>query len=370
MFVNFAAVIAALGADAAIRIANEARAPGDYLFETLLPEEQRWTYSISSGSMSIRPTMAGLVGMDSPYPPGGIIDVSTFVEQTAKIANEVPLSEQALREMQQMLMALTANNQPTNETAQREVLNFYDKVVVQPHLDAMEWLRGQALCFGSINWTYNRKDLVVSYGVPGANILATRTVAGNTYYGGSASAWWADIKALRKALRGNVRAILAHPDTVDMARFNNVNAMVPIAEGNGTITLRRTVNNGTAFSPDAADTVTIVLYDREGEIVDPANPTQSLIIPFMERGKLVAIGNPGRNGYRVGEGATDDPRYEGRLGYTHIAPTTENGGRPGRWGQLYTPENAPWSLRGRAVTNGLPVIETPEKIAIATTEMA
>jgi hypothetical protein len=100
---NFAVALAALGLGAAFRIANEARTPADYLFASLLPEQNRSTYTISSGQMIVRATMAGLVGMDSPYPPSGIIDLSTFLERTAKVANNTTLTEQALRELQAML---------------------------------------------------------------------------------------------------------------------------------------------------------------------------------------------------------------------------------------------------------------------------
>jgi hypothetical protein len=368
MFLNFQAVIAALGAGAVFRIANEARPAGDYLFNTILPERNMWTYNVDSGSMEIRPTMAGMVGMDSPYPPGGIVSVTTFLEQTAKLANEIGLNEATLRQMQQMMQQLAINAQPTTESLEREVLNFLDKVVLQPHFDAMEWLRGQALCFGSINWTYGRKDLVVSYGVPAGNIFATRS--GTDYYGGTTSKFWTDVVNIRRALKGRVRAIIAHPDTIDLARYNPDNSMVVVGEGDGSITFRR-VNADGQFTNDRGDTVSIVAYDREGEIIDPANPAQSLVVPMMERGKLVGIGiSGGTRGFRVGEGATDDVDNDVAIGYTHIAPTIEGGGRPGRWSQLYTPENRPWELRGRAVTNGLPVIENPELVAIATTDMS
>jgi hypothetical protein len=119
MFLNFQAVIAALGAGAVFRIANEARPAGDYLFNTILPERNMWTYNVDSGSMEIRPTMAGMVGMDSPYPPGGIVSVTTFLEQTAKLANEIGLNEATLRQMQQMMQQLAINAQPTTESLER-----------------------------------------------------------------------------------------------------------------------------------------------------------------------------------------------------------------------------------------------------------
>lgn len=369
MFLNFQALITAIGPQAVFRIANERRPPGDYLFNTILPERNLWTYNIDSGSLVVRPTMAGLVSMDSPYPPGSIIDVTQFLEQTAKIANEVKLTEATLRQMQQMMIRLQIDSQPTNDAATSEILNFLDKVVLQPHDDAMEWLRGQALCFGSINWSMNRKDLVVSYGVPAGNILAART--GTAYYGGSTSAFWADVVLLRRALKGRVRVMMAHPDTIDIIRYNTVNNLVTVNDEGGSVTFRKIIPATGQFTQDAGDTITIVGYDKEGEIIDPANPNASLIIPFMERGKLIAIGrNTGERGFRVGEGATDDPENDVEIGYTHIAPTVEGGGRPGRWSQLFTPEGRPWELHGRGVTNGLPVIENPELLAIATTNMS
>jgi hypothetical protein len=371
MFLNLAAVIASLGRDAAFRIANAARVPGDYLFNSILPERQVWNYQVDAGNMTVRSTMAGLVGMDSIYPPGGMVETSTFLENTAKIAVEVGLSEAALRQMQQFLMNARINNQPTDEAARDEVLNFLDKVIIQPMMDRAEWLRGQALTFGAINWTFGDRALVVNYGVPSGNFLPLRTIASGNNYAGASSKWWADIQAIRRALRahGGLRAIIAHPDTVDEARYNTVNEMVVTAETNSSITFRRVIPATGQFTADANDTVTIVMYDLEGEVLNPANTAQTLRVPFMTRGKLVGVGNNRNTGFRVGMGSTDDPNASNDLGYTHVAPTIEGGGRPGRWAQLYTPEAAPWEMRGRSAQNLLPVIEAPERLVIATTEM-
>lgn len=380
MNLDFAAAIATLNresdiGDAAFEVANDARSPGDYLFAQILPEINMPDYAVHSGNMTVRATMAGLVGMDSPYPTGGLVEMSTFLEQTAKIAIEVGLTEQALRSIQNFVMRLMAQGQPTNEVAVNEALNFLNLVIIQPLLDTNEWLRGQVLQHGQINWNFNKRSLVVDYGVPAANFLATRTVAANTYYGGTASKFWDDIRSLRKQV-GRVRAFIAHPDTIDMARFNPANGMATIAEGENTVTFRRFARDAGGavdprqFSLDASEQVTFITYAKEAEILDLANPGQSLIVPFLSTGKVIAIGDVSNNGYQPGMGSQDtnlDPR---RLGYTHIAPTVEGGGRTGRWAQLYVPENAPWSLRGRAAENVLPVLEAPNSIAVATTEMA
>lgn len=369
MNLNFAAVIAQLGAGAAFRIARAARAAADYLFNTLLPDREVPSYHVDSGSMTIRPTMPGLVGMDSPYPPGGAIEVSTFLEQTAKLAHEVPMTEQALRHLQQMLMHLQVSGADTNERMLQEALNFLDKVIIQPHLDVREWLKGQALAYGAIDWKFNKKELKVDYGIPANHKLPKRT--GNDAYHGSTSKFWDDVRQIRRLLRrySEVR-IIAHPDTVEAAQYNPANNMATIAEGDGSVTFRRwsDPNNRVAFSPDANDQVTILKYGLEGEILLPNG--QTAVVPFLDRGVMVGVGiGRRRGGYVVGQGAADDPLVGVALGYGHVAPTVEGGGVPGLWADLYTPENRPWQLIGRAAQNFLPVIEDPDAVVIASTEM-
>lgn len=379
---NFQAVLAALGGSAAVfRIANAARAAGDYLLASLLPEIQRNDYTVTAGNMTVKATMAGLVGMDSPYPPGGMVSASYFMEQTAKIANSVRLNEKALRELQRMVQVLQLGGGDTNEALTQEVLNFFDKVVMQPHLDTFEWLRAQALFTGAINWTFGKIPLVVSYGVPAAHFLPTRTTVGGTAYGAADSAFWSDVRELSRILKGNVRALIAHPDTLDEIIYNDANGMRVVTDtGIGpirTVSLQRFARDAAGDfisgqdSNDARDRTTIIAYAREAEIINPANPETTIQIPFAPRGKLLAVGNNTDSGYIVGRGSQEeDPNESNRLGYTHIGPTVEGNGAPGRWGRMYTPENTPWALIGQAVTNGLPVIESPDKIAVATTELA
>lgn len=376
MNLDFAAALATLnteaGGDAAFALANAARAPGDYLFAQLLPEVNMFSYSVESSNMTVRSTMAGLVAMDSPYPPGGMVEVSSFLEKSAKIGNEVALNEQTLRTLQDMVIRLALAGQPTNEVAAREALNFLDKVIIQPHLDTAEFLRSEALVFGEIDWTFNKKQLLVNYGVPAANMLTERT--GNDAYHGTTSKFWDDIALLRRRVR-RVRAFIVHSETIDAARYNLANGMVVSAETDSTITFRRWVRNGDGsyqagvFSQDASDAVTFIIYDKEAEVLDPADTSRTIVMPFMPRGKILAIGDATNNGYMPGQGSVDENLDPRRLGYTHMAPTTEGGGRPGRWAQLYVPQHSPYQLNGRGATNLLPVIERPDMIAVASTEM-
>jgi hypothetical protein len=377
MNLNFAVVLAALGVNAAFRIANAARAGAEYLFASLLPEQPRFDYTVESGSMTVRATMAGLVGMDSPYPPGGIVEASSFLEKTAKVANHIRLNEASLRQMQTMMLQLQLAGTPTTERVQQEVLNFLNKVVIQPHLDTAEWMRARALFTGKLQWTFNKIVLNVNYGVPASHFLAQRT--GTDAWDGTTSKFWEDIRLLRKRLKNNVRAFVLHEDTLEAIRYNDANGMVVTSEsGSGairTVTFRRFARDAAGvfdprqFSADSTDQVTFIAYSAEAEVIDPADPATPVVVPFVPRGKILAVANNTASGFVVGQGSTEDPDESNRLGYTHLAPTVEAGGIPGRWADLFTPEFEPWSLHGRGVTNLLPVIEAADKIAVASSTL-
>lgn len=366
---SFTDALRTLGPDAAFRLINAARPPQAYIFAQFLPERPSTSYDVKSGSMTVRTTMAGLVGMDAPYPEANAIDVSTFLEQSAKLAHAVDLPERAVRTLQDIMMRLQlAGGDVTREMVQ-EVLNFTNALIIQPHLDAAEWLRGQALCTGAIDWTFNKKNIKVDYGVPSANKLANRT--GNNAYGGSTSQFWTDIRAARKALRWNVRALVAHPDMIDAIIYNSANSLQVVNQTNSSITIQKLVassNGGDRPSTDARDTVTIISYGLEGEIMDTANPGKTTKVPFMPKTKIAALGNNTGTQYTVGAGSRQPVDYE--LGYTHVAPTVEGNGAPGRWARVFVPEDRPWALRGEGVQNTLPVLESPDKIVILSSDLS
>lgn len=366
---TFEDAITALGGAAGIfRYANQVPPASEYMFASLLPERNDPEYSIRTGTMTIRATMAGLSATDSPYAPGGVAEVATFVKDVAKITNQVAITEAALRRIQSILARMTLDGQNTLEFLQNEVLNFLEHVVLQAHMDRMEWLRGKALTAGAINWSYNGISLVVDYGIPADNFLANRT--GNDAWDGSTSKFWDDIRLLATQLRYNVAAYICHVDTLMAIVNNDANKADLVRQSGNLYTLRRLVGDNDRPSSNMLDTVTIAAYQREGEILDTANPGQTTTVKFMPTGKILAVGRNTETGYRVGMGAQPDPEDAFALGYTHLAPTVEGGGRPGRWAQVYMPENLPMQLHGRAVTNGLPVIEAPKKVAVASSDLS
>lgn len=375
MNITFAEAITTLGGPPAIaRIANQARTPADYLFASFLPERRIESYNVKTSSMTVRATMAGLVAMDTPYPPGGHVSLATFMEQTAKLALHVSLPEATLREIVALINAVTARNGDAPKTLATEVLNFLNKVIIQGMMDRDEWLRGQALIHAAIDWTFTGTPLVVDYGRAAGNTLPLRTVGNADAYHLPGSLFWTDMRAARSLLKQRVRAAVARSTTID-AIVENEDNNLEITEQTGrgfTVRRLRTMGGNTVPSADARDVITLVPYDREGEILDPATAYKTTLqIPFMEEGAILYVGENARSEYRVGEGegSTDDPDNDLMLGYTHMAPTVEANGTPGRWAELYTPEREPWALHGRGAENMLPVIEAPNKTVVARTEM-
>lgn len=364
---NFSQALIELGPLAGFRIINEARPGNEYLFETFLPEENKPTYHVEDAFITIRTTMAGLAGQSSPYPPSGAMEISTFLEKSAKVANEVALEEGALRQIQEILTRMALQAMGTGRTFDstpqmvQEALNFYDKLVVQAHTDTAEWLRSQALRLGKVDWQYGDMHALVDYGVP-ASFLPAKYTGGDAFDQSGSKFWTAHYNALA-ALYYNVRAVIMHTTTWIKIRNNPANNMLVTevqkgANGITTWSVQRWINRGATnlvASPDANDILQVITYDLEGEVLDPNNPGKTLRVPFMPDGQILYIANNANSGYRVGEGATRDPMRDLALGYTHLAPTVEGGGAMGRWGDMFVPQHQPWSLHARGVSNVLPV---------------
>lgn len=373
MDLNFANVIAQLGPDFALNVINDPRQAGDYYLTRFLPEELRGTYDAKGGAMTIRATMAGMVGMDSAYPPGGAISASSFNEQIAKIAQDVPLTEKVRRELRALVQALGATSS-TDQIIQENILRFADKVLAQGQLDTAEWMRGKALTTGKLEWIFNGITLAVDYGITSGNLFAQRTTTAG--YGGTSSVFWADWKAALALLKGQLREAFAHPDTINLIIANSVNKITLTAQDftNGTAEFAQFTGDASTgprnLSSDVRDRARIVGYGAEGDLIDPDVPGVAQATPFVPRGLVVMVGNPVRRGMTIGLGsATQSETNPLRLGYTHIGPTEENNGVPGRWSEIFTPENQPYMVRGRTAANILPVIEAPDKFVVLSTTM-
>lgn len=346
------------------RIVNEARPGGRYIFNAILPERNRPEWEAKDGSMKVITTAAGLVGMDSAYPKGGAIKVETFSEKLAKIAISNQMDEKTLRELHGYVQAVANRNGNTKAAIVENILNYYDKIVVQALMDRTEWLRSMALCTGALDWTFNKKRLLVDYGIPSGNVAAQDT--SNDAWGGTASKFWTRVSGIRRALKGNVRVMIAHPDTIDAIRYNAVNSLVVTEEGDGFIAFRKVNSNGD-FTKDQSDIVRLLSYGMEIETLSLTTPGETIKTPIMPRGILLGIGSNPQSGYEVGAGSTDD--VTDTLGYTHVGPTVEGDFQLGRWGRVFTPEERQWSLEAEGVANLLPVITEPSLLARASTTL-
>ena len=370
--VTFATILENLGPDFALRIINAARQESDYLLTRYLPERRRTSYSVKGGNIRIVPTMAGLTGMDSPYPPGGQISVSKFLAETGKVANTMTLTEEVLREMQEIMIRNQAQGQSNKEYVAEVILNFTDKVLLQSHRDTFEWLRGQALANGAINWSYGDITLNVDYQIDSERMFSTRTTTSGEAYGESSSLYWEDRRKAHRLLDGQIEEEVMHIDTFYEIAENPANNIEILSDTDQTFRIRKLVGNNERPTTDSRETASIRTYSKEGSIIDASNPEQTQNVPFFPRGKVLYVGSADQSGFdisNVGEGATPDE--DGReLGYTHIAPTTEGMGQLGRWLRVFTPEQRPMQLKGEGVTNGLPVVSEDAQLAVASTEMA
>src|SRR5699024_1188291 len=178
-------------------------------------------------------------------------------------AIQANLSEKARREIRQFAerYALRGRDGEIAALVQQTVLNFINKLLLQPHFDRTEYLRGQALAMGQIDWTFGGINLKVDYPIPSDHMFATRT--GNDGYGGTSSKWWADHRKAQRLLKGTYDLSIAHPDTIDEIVYNDANSANILSIANGRYTIQRFRGSLERPSTDARETMTLVAYSKE-----------------------------------------------------------------------------------------------------------
>lgn len=367
---NFAEVVRNLPPDLVPRIINGRRTPSRYVFNEILPNRNLISREAKSGTMTIHSVMAGLVAMDSPYPRASAISMAGFSESLAKVAISNGLNEQQAWDLHELLRIKWSQGglSLATEAMVQFMFNFVDKILLQPLDDTAEWMKGQALCTGAINWTFNSKKLEVDYGIPAAAFFTQRT--GNDAYHGSTSKFWDDIVKIKRYFKGNLRGILAHPDTLDAARYNTANSMAVINESNSSIQFRKINGTTGQFTVDSNDQITIAQYGDSGKAIDHNNPGVLIEKPFMPKGLLLGVGRNVTNDLLVTDTQDTNPDA---IGYHHVGPTMEamhQGDPTGHyWSRTYSPQERPWEWIGEAVANMLPIIENNNLICVASTEM-
>lgn len=379
--------------------ARQAATPGDYLLNSILPDENRPNYNVSGGSLTITPTMLQGVPMDTPFAPFGSVSASQFFENTTKVGGALFFTERQQRELQDWVTSIIA----TGATMGRNLSEVYGTLDVNPetgfasndtvngrrlnavlglartiqvaHWDTREYLKGKALAYGEIqsgDFAFAGNDLVVDYGVPAGNKFTART--GNDAYGGSTSKFWTDVRALARYMT-NIRLIM-NSNTYYAIVDNSVNQLIVTDEAavnNYGATYRVRKYDQTKTSPaiiDKRDTVTLITYNRAGSVIknDVKNGASLQSVQFIPDGKIIAVGDLNTSEFMI-DNAILDPEMTYRLGYNHIAPTVEGQNVPGVWSRIYTPEGKPWSLLAETASNFLPVITAPKRLYILTTSV-
>ena len=374
---NFAAIIEQLNArlpksdNFAFRIARASVVPADYVFNSILPQEDRMGYHVDGGTMTITPTMLGMVPMDSPYPPMGAISTTTFFENTTKLGGQMFFPEKFQRDLiswEQSIASLGFNDGASTGSiassinARRlEAVIGFANMVAKAHWDTNEFLRGQALTLGLLNWTYSDIPLSVNYNVPSANLPAQRT--GTAAYNGSASTFWTDIRWVYTKLE-NPQFIMNTNTWLAIIGQAANNIRVVVNEG-GVREIVRFVGTTETNSTDMRDRVRIVIYNKSGSVIKADGTLQAK--PFLPDGKIICVGRATPDGFEFTQGSVANPDNDLRLGYTHIAPTIEGQGRPGPWARIFVPEARPYQLIAETAGNMLPVILNPNRLVVLDT---
>lgn len=362
---TIAAIMNSMTPDDFFTIANRPVDEGEYALSAILPDELRNGYEARSGSIRVISTPAGETGMDSPYVPVGGLEMDAFSRPIAKFSAEVVLSEQLQRELQATIQQIRLGNFGGGDTLtflRNFVLDWLNTVIRQAFSDKNEMMKAEVLTTGALVL----RGGTISYGVPAANLLPARTGTAS-YTTGTASAFWADMRAADSRLNGAVRARVMSMNTLNKIIDNPANNIVVTGDATSAggnvrvVQVRRVVNNGAQFSLDARDGTTLIGYGRRVQLRSPGGAfVQQQVMPD---GKIAIAGT---NEIQVLQTAGMIVRRPG-LGRFHIGPTVENDGRPGIWVRGYTPEGRPMNAVAQGVENGLPILDAAERLVIATT---
>lgn len=388
MNLNFQAAIAYLrstaGGNFASDLANGARPDAAYVFTNdVLPIREVASYFVQAAGTIIRATMTGLVGMDSLGGPIGAVEMNTFLANTAKFGGHAHFNEATLRELQNAAQNVFNTGGDTVQFAVDNVLNFVQKLLIQPQLDTLEYLAVRACMTGALDWTFNQKRLQVNYGVPAGNLFAQRTLLASYVKGvtntGANSVFWDDWRSARSILGGPFTAF-ATPETIDGIISNPANNIFLTAQDEfGSVSFDRIVNTSTdRRSEDQRNNGRIIAYDQSGNVFDLVNRGQTVEVPFLSDGYIICIGRPRRQEFGIISNRGDEePRGGGAtglmngptIGYTHLGPSVERGGQTGIFNNVYVTDLMPMQLQGDTLMNALPLILQPTRLVVLRTTM-
>jgi hypothetical protein len=378
MDINLASVLLTLRGARIQTLGNTQLPDSQYVFNSLLPDQATPGYKFQGGAIKASGSVASAVPMDTPFPEGGFLGISTLEGNTIKLGLSVTLPEAVQRRVRELLDQLQLGRVTGSAEAilGNAAINFVQDMIVRPHDDMREYLKARAISEGIVNFKSNGVTINIDYSIPTANKFATRS--GTAHYGGTASAFNSDMQLARQKLGYNIRGVLMNMQTLDLILLNEANKLVIQSEtvsDDGmvrVVQVRRAVKNAegiaVGFDQNPNFSYTLTGYARELEMRDLANPNNPTIkVPMMNLGRVAVIGRYLRRDIlraRTGNSANDS------LGYYHVGPTEEGKGVLGRWLQVYSPENQQETVIVKGCENSAPAFDAPERVVLLQTDMA
>jgi hypothetical protein len=376
------------GDNFAFRRARNANQPGSYLFNKILPRQNRNNFHTVGGTMTMTATMMGPVAMDSDPAPFGNIEADTFFEKIQKFGGAMFFNEKQQREMMELEKEIRLDTSMNGQMAAGEIdtqinmmsdtgradsgtingarinrLLDVNNMIIKSNWDTGEWLCGEALTEGKIDFNFGGLETKIDYRIPAKNI---KTYTGNDRFDQSASKWYEFLQFVYATIE-NPRIYLNQNAYFGIAN-NPVNQIRSVDFTGDVRRLERYNPNVITQKTDSREEATVNVYNKAGSIFDQTTDPKSPRLvpkPFLKDRRVLVIGGLNTDEYELTLGGVTDPHNELQIGYNHIGPTIEGGGRPGIYANIYSMPHRAQQIFVDTYTNMLPVILNPKKICIA-----
>lgn len=331
----------------------------------ILPPKDKMSYSAGASVLSIHPTVAEPTALSSPYAKGGYALVGDTSQQTYKYTVQTLLEENFLRELQDLIVHSLArgNDGAVQDFLFNKLIDFYDTVILTPQFQTWEFAGTKSIFDGAQTWDANGVHVKIDHRYAAERVLAPRT--GADAWDKASSKFWDDWNLLHDALDTPPSLLMAGNKTARAFLYNSAN----------NITITKEIR------PAGAQYVIYEFYrhNKNQQRIDGVRAAGRLlglnnratfktetggneVRWFAPEGKLVALADYTQG---VAFGASDIDGF----GITHVGPTIENFGAAGMFGELFQPQNEPYTIKGRSVSNFAPVLRSNRMVCVAQSEI-
>lgn len=366
------------------RMAQNANPPSELLFNQMMPRENKNSWNVNGGTMTMTPTILGDVAMDAYPAPMGNLEATIFSENVSKFGGQMFFNEQQQREFIQAeqdirlnasyagrdaagnmesqirMLAETgrADNSTINGARINRILGIVNTIFAS-HYQTSEWLAGEALTEGKIVYTFNGLSQSINYNIPSTNFFE---YSGNDRFDQSASKWWTFVRAVNRIL-DSPQFYMNSNSYYDIVE-NDVNKIQEIAIDGTVRRMTKYRDDAITQKRDANESLSVNIYDKAGSVMD-VNTKTLKSLPFLKDKRVVVVGELNQSEIQLDLGGVTDPDNNLRIGYTHVGPSVEAGGRPGIYANIFSKPEMPMQLHVLTYVNMLPVILNPKKVIIA-----